>query len=100
MEMKKEKEKHAALVKQLSNQITDLKKLQKAFEVSLRRKDEVLFFMPPFKWDSADAQWKYSSELWLSCSHQTDQEANIRHEGSGLHLEALALVFYDVLRTC
>lgn len=47
--MKKEKEKHAALVKQLSNQIADLKELQKAFEVSLGRKDEVLFSMPPFK---------------------------------------------------
>ncbi|CAO2592905.1 Centrosomal protein POC5 [Lemmus lemmus] len=42
MEMKKEKEKHAALVKQLSNQIADLKELQKAFEVSLGRKDEVI----------------------------------------------------------
>ncbi|XP_050009801.1 centrosomal protein POC5 isoform X4 [Alexandromys fortis] len=42
MEMKKEKEKHAALVKQLSSQIADLKELQKAFEVSLRRKDEVI----------------------------------------------------------
>lgn len=42
MEMKKEKEKHAALVKQLSSQIADLKELQKAFEVSLGRKDEVI----------------------------------------------------------
>ncbi|XP_037065383.1 centrosomal protein POC5 isoform X2 [Peromyscus leucopus] len=41
MEMKKEKERHAALVKQLSNQIADLKELQKAFEVSIGRKDEV-----------------------------------------------------------
>ncbi|XP_075832387.1 centrosomal protein POC5 isoform X2 [Microtus pennsylvanicus] len=42
MEMKKEKEKHAALVRQLSSQIADLKELQKAFEVSLGRKDEVI----------------------------------------------------------
>lgn len=49
MEMKKEKERHAALVKQLSSQIADLKELQKAFEVSIGRKDEVLFSMPPFE---------------------------------------------------
>lgn len=49
IEMKKEKEKHVALVNQLSNQIADLKELQKAFEISLGRKDEVLFSMPPFK---------------------------------------------------
>ncbi|KAM5264371.1 centrosomal protein POC5 [Ctenodactylus gundi] len=42
MEMKKEKEKHAAQVKQLCSQINDLKELQKAFEVSVRRKDEVI----------------------------------------------------------
>ncbi|XP_036063127.1 centrosomal protein POC5 isoform X2 [Onychomys torridus] len=42
MEMKKEKERHAALVKQLSNQIADLKELQKAFEISIGRKDEVI----------------------------------------------------------
>ncbi|XP_020033883.2 centrosomal protein POC5 isoform X2 [Castor canadensis] len=42
MEMKKEKEKHAAHVKQLSVQISDLKELQKAFEVSIGRKDEVI----------------------------------------------------------
>lgn len=42
MEMKKEKERHAALVKQLSSQIADLKELQKAFEVSIGRKDEVI----------------------------------------------------------
>ncbi|OBS75891.1 hypothetical protein A6R68_17657, partial [Neotoma lepida] len=42
MEMKKEKEKHAAFVKQLSNQIADLKELQKAFEISIGRKDEVI----------------------------------------------------------
>ncbi|XP_047412467.1 centrosomal protein POC5 isoform X5 [Sciurus carolinensis] len=41
MEMKKEKEKHAAHVKQLYNQINDLKELQKTFEVSIGRKDEV-----------------------------------------------------------
>lgn len=49
MEMKKEKERHAALVKQLSSQIADLKELQKAFEVSIGRKDEVLFSVPPFE---------------------------------------------------
>ncbi|XP_031216000.1 centrosomal protein POC5 isoform X2 [Mastomys coucha] len=42
MEMKKEKEKHAVIVKQLSNQIADLKELQKTFEISIRRKDEVI----------------------------------------------------------
>ncbi|KAL1783058.1 centrosomal protein POC5 isoform X1 [Sigmodon hispidus] len=42
VEMKKEKENHAAHVKQLSRQIADLKELQKAFEVSIRRKDEVI----------------------------------------------------------
>uniref|UniRef100_A0A8D1G8J0 Centrosomal protein POC5 n=1 Tax=Sus scrofa TaxID=9823 RepID=A0A8D1G8J0_PIG len=41
MEMKKEKEKHAAEVKQLCNQINSLKELQKAYEVSIGRKDEV-----------------------------------------------------------
>uniref|UniRef100_A0A8D2CP67 Centrosomal protein POC5 n=1 Tax=Sciurus vulgaris TaxID=55149 RepID=A0A8D2CP67_SCIVU len=42
MEMKKEKEKHAAHIKQLYNQINDLKELQKTFEVSIGRKDEVI----------------------------------------------------------
>ncbi|KAG3266537.1 POC5 centriolar protein, transcript variant X4 [Ictidomys tridecemlineatus] len=42
MEMKKEKEKHAAHVKQLTNQINDLKELQKTFEISIGRKDEVI----------------------------------------------------------
>ncbi|XP_051028244.1 centrosomal protein POC5 [Acomys russatus] len=42
MEMKKEKEKHAMIVKQLLRQIADLKELQKAFELSLGRKDEVI----------------------------------------------------------
>ncbi|XP_045141279.1 centrosomal protein POC5 isoform X2 [Echinops telfairi] len=42
MEMRKEKEKHAAQFKQLYNQISDLKELQKAYEVSTRRKDEVI----------------------------------------------------------
>lgn len=42
MEMKKEKEKHAAEVKQLCNQINSLKELQKAYEVSIGRKDEVI----------------------------------------------------------
>ncbi|KAM6156379.1 centrosomal protein POC5 [Erethizon dorsatum] len=42
MQMKKEKEKHAAHVKQLCSQISDLKELQKAFEISIGRKDEVI----------------------------------------------------------
>ncbi|XP_013006496.1 centrosomal protein POC5 isoform X1 [Cavia porcellus] len=42
MQMKKEKEKHAAHVKQLCSQINDLKELQKAFEISIGRKDEVI----------------------------------------------------------
>ncbi|XP_012880753.1 PREDICTED: LOW QUALITY PROTEIN: centrosomal protein POC5 [Dipodomys ordii] len=42
MEMKKEKEKHTAHVKQLFSQITELKELQRAFEVSIGRKDEVI----------------------------------------------------------
>lgn len=48
MEMKKEKEKHAAEVKQLCNQINSLKELQKAYEVSIGRKDEVFFFITAF----------------------------------------------------
>lgn len=56
MEMKKEKEKHAAHVKQLSVQISDLKELQKAFEVSIGRKDEVFFFFNLFfNWDAVNA---------------------------------------------
>uniref|UniRef100_A0A8C5XCE1 Centrosomal protein POC5 n=1 Tax=Microcebus murinus TaxID=30608 RepID=A0A8C5XCE1_MICMU len=42
MEMKKEKEKHAAHSKQLCKQINELKELQKAFEISIGRKDEVI----------------------------------------------------------
>ncbi|XP_023366722.1 centrosomal protein POC5 isoform X2 [Otolemur garnettii] len=42
MEMRKEKEKHAALSKQLQNQINELKELQKTFEISIGRKDEVI----------------------------------------------------------
>ncbi|KAM4875975.1 centrosomal protein POC5 isoform 2-T2 [Thomomys bottae] len=42
MEMKKEREKHAAYIKQLSSQISELKELQKAFEISIGRKDEVI----------------------------------------------------------
>ncbi|XP_075397302.1 centrosomal protein POC5 isoform X2 [Tenrec ecaudatus] len=42
MEMRKEKEKHAAHFKQLYSQIDDLKELQKAYEVSIGRKDEVV----------------------------------------------------------
>ncbi|XP_016808611.2 centrosomal protein POC5 isoform X3 [Pan troglodytes] len=41
MEMRKEKEKHAAHLKQLCNQINELKELQKTFEISIGRKDEV-----------------------------------------------------------
>lgn len=62
MEMKKEREKHAVTVKQLSSQIADLKELQKAFEISIGRKDEVLFSMPAFEWDSADVPWEYNPE--------------------------------------
>lgn len=42
MEMKKEKEKHAAHLKQLYNQINSLKELQKTYEISIGRKDEVI----------------------------------------------------------
>ncbi|XP_060057054.1 centrosomal protein POC5 isoform X3 [Erinaceus europaeus] len=42
MVMKKEREKHAADLKQLSGQISSLKELQKTYEVSIRRKDEVI----------------------------------------------------------
>ncbi|MXQ90217.1 hypothetical protein E5288_WYG001926 [Bos mutus] len=42
MEMKKEREKHAADVKQLYSQINSLKELQKTYEVSIGRKDEVI----------------------------------------------------------
>ncbi|GAB1298462.1 Centrosomal protein POC5 [Apodemus speciosus] len=42
MEMKKEREKHAGTVKQLASQIDDLKELQRTFEVSISRKDEVI----------------------------------------------------------
>ncbi|XP_047272681.1 centrosomal protein POC5 isoform X3 [Homo sapiens] len=42
MEMRKEKEKHAAHLKQLCNQINELKELQKTFEISIGRKDEVI----------------------------------------------------------
>lgn len=52
MEMKKEKEKHAAHLKQLCNQINSLKELQKAYEVSIGRKDEVFTFIFLFKWDA------------------------------------------------
>ncbi|XP_027623784.1 centrosomal protein POC5 isoform X2 [Tupaia chinensis] len=41
MEMKKEKEKHAAHIKQLCSQINELKELHKAYEISIGRKDEV-----------------------------------------------------------
>ncbi|XP_016060726.1 PREDICTED: centrosomal protein POC5 isoform X2 [Miniopterus natalensis] len=42
MEMRKEKEKHAAHLKQLCNQISSLKELQNAYEISIGRKDEVI----------------------------------------------------------
>ncbi|XP_006913215.1 centrosomal protein POC5 isoform X2 [Pteropus alecto] len=42
MEMKKEKEKHAAHLKQLCDQINSLKELQRAYEISIGRKDEVI----------------------------------------------------------
>ncbi|XP_037386314.1 centrosomal protein POC5 isoform X2 [Talpa occidentalis] len=42
MEMKKEKEKHASDLKQLCSQIHSLKELQKAYEISIGRKDEVI----------------------------------------------------------
>ncbi|KAF6126477.1 POC5 centriolar protein [Phyllostomus discolor] len=42
IEMKKEKEKHAAHLKQLCSQINSLKELQKAYEISIGRKDEVI----------------------------------------------------------
>nr|CAI9711099.1 unnamed protein product [Rangifer tarandus platyrhynchus] len=42
MEMKKEREKHAADFKQLCSQISSLKELQKTYEVSIGRKDEVI----------------------------------------------------------
>ncbi|XP_065797224.1 centrosomal protein POC5 isoform X2 [Muntiacus reevesi] len=42
MEMKKEREKHAADLKQLCSQINSLKELQKTYEVSIGRKDEVI----------------------------------------------------------
>ncbi|XP_049563704.1 centrosomal protein POC5 isoform X4 [Orcinus orca] len=41
MEMKKEREKHAADIKQMCSQINSLKELQKTYEVSIGRKDEV-----------------------------------------------------------
>lgn len=41
-ETRKEREKHAADVKQLQNQINGLKELQKAYEISIGRKDEVI----------------------------------------------------------
>ncbi|XP_055968534.1 centrosomal protein POC5 isoform X3 [Sorex fumeus] len=42
MEMKKEKDRHAADLKQLHSQINGLKELQKTYEVSIGRKDEVI----------------------------------------------------------
>nr|XP_044989766.1 centrosomal protein POC5 isoform X2 [Jaculus jaculus] len=42
MEMKKEREKQAVHMKQLLDQINDLKELQKTFEISIGRKDEVI----------------------------------------------------------
>ncbi|KAF6126481.1 POC5 centriolar protein [Phyllostomus discolor] len=48
IEMKKEKEKHAAHLKQLCSQINSLKELQKAYEISIGRKDEVFFYYISF----------------------------------------------------
>lgn len=42
IEMKKEQERHAADLKQLRSQINGLQELQKAYEVSIGRKDEVI----------------------------------------------------------
>lgn len=57
MEMKKEKEKHAAHLKQLCNQINSLKELQKAYEVSIGRKDEVFMFIFIFNWHLVNVLW-------------------------------------------
>lgn len=54
MEMKKEREKHEADLKQLCSQINSLKELQKTYEVSIGRKDEVFFFILLFKWESVN----------------------------------------------
>lgn len=54
MEMKKEKEKHAAHLKQLCDQINSLKELQRAYEISIGRKDEVFFLYFLFHWDSVN----------------------------------------------
>ncbi|NWH89339.1 POC5 protein, partial [Aegithalos caudatus] len=42
LQMKQEKEKHAAHVKQLQNEVENLKELLHAYEISIGRKDEVI----------------------------------------------------------
>lgn len=42
LQMKQEKEKHAAHVKQLQNEVENLKELLHAYEISISRKDEVV----------------------------------------------------------
>lgn len=41
--MRQEKEKHAEHVKQLNNEIENLKELLRTYEISIGRKDEVVF---------------------------------------------------------
>ncbi|KAK7808603.1 hypothetical protein U0070_010002 [Myodes glareolus] len=77
-EMKKEKEKHAALVKQLSNQIADLKELQKAFEVSLGRKDEVISSL-----SQAIGKQKERAELMKTFFHWRISHVKSRQDLSG-----------------
>lgn len=42
LQMKQEKEKHAAQVKQLQNEMENLKELLHTYEISISRKDEVI----------------------------------------------------------
>lgn len=42
LQMREEKEKHAAHVKQLSNETENLKELLRTYEISIGRKDEVV----------------------------------------------------------
>lgn len=41
--MRQEKEKHAEHVKQLNNEMENLKELLRTYEISIGRKDEVIF---------------------------------------------------------
>lgn len=43
LQMRQEKEKHAAHVRQLTNQMENLKELLRTYEISIGRKDEVVF---------------------------------------------------------